>query len=248
MRIGKQMVRFAFFLLVLFLLAARENLQARPALTFDGALVSGYLYRGVERCSKPVLQAELDTAGERLSFNLWGNLDLTDENERRLAITETRLSLAYGTRIHPLDMVTGVMQSFEQERKSTREVFLHAAMLIPMNPALGIYYDFDRIEGMYLDVGGHHVVGMSRNVVLEFRAALGFGDAAANEEAFNYGSGALRDFNMGATLFLMIEEYTMVSIGCRYWSLVDPDLRSVVAENRQPLDGVIWQTALNHRF
>ncbi len=222
--------------------------SAQTELVFDGMLLTHYLDRGELVVDAPVMQAEFDMAVNEWSFNVWGNIDLTDENDSRLDLSETALSLAYTMAVDPLDLSVGVTQYMFPGESGTRETFLHAAMLIPLNPAVGVYYDFDQINGTYIDGSIHHVVELSTAVSLESRVAIGYGDAAANHDAFRYDKAALRDIGVGATLLFNLNRHTVLSTGGSYWRLIDPDLRDTVESSDGAVNGMIGKIAIHRRF
>ncbi len=217
---------------------------AQPAVTLDGALLTHYVDRGELVVNGPVVQSALTLAGGGLTFGVWVNLDLDDANDRLLEITETELSLAYGVTLDPLDLEFGIRQYIFPEEPGTREVILHAMLMVPLNPAIGVYYDFEEIEGVYIDLGCHHIIDVTPSLALDLRASLGYGDAAANRDAFEFDQDAWRDLNLGATLQYAIDRHSQMSFGGTYWRLVDRDLRDAVDDD----GGLVWQVAFQRRF
>lgn len=217
---------------------------AQPQMTFEAAGLTHYLDRGELIGDDPVLQAQIDVDVNGLTFNIWGNVDLTDANDRLLEVTETQLSLGYGFELHPLNLAVGVTQYLFPDQEGTREVFAHAALAAPLNPAVGIYYDFDRVEGAYIDAGIHYEARLAASTALEMRVALGYGDSASNLEDFDYAQAALRDLTLSATLRSELDRRTIVSAGAVYWLLADADLREHVEDN----GGLIFKVAVQRRF
>ncbi len=224
------------------------DVSAQPGISVDGALKSHFVDRGELVVDAPVLQAEVDVVFDGFSFQVWGNLDLTDENEHALEITEAELTLAYGVTLHPLDATIGVGQSLFSDESATREIFAHLAMLLPLTPSLGVYHDIDEIEGTYIDFDVHHVFEVTPVVSLETRGSLGYGDAAANDDAFQYDKDALRDLNASAAFLFYLDRHSMLSIGGRYWRLVDADLRDTVKAGGGTAEGVVWNLSVHRSF
>lgn len=217
---------------------------AQPVLNVDVALISHYLNRGELVVDAPVLQPQLEISSAGWSFNAWGNWDLTDQNDRRLEMTEAALTLAYGFDLNPVNLSVGVTECLVAEGAGTREVFIHAAMMLALNPAVGAYFDIDRIEGMLVEISAHHDVAVFPEVGLELRTALGYADAAANRDAFGLEQAALRDVNLGATLRYAFLPRVTLSVGALYWRLINTDVRAAAKDDA----GIIWRLALQGRF
>lgn len=224
------------------------QVPAQTELTVDGMLLTHYVDRGELVVDASVMQLEFDTAVNQWNFNLWGNVDLTDENERRHELTETALSLAYRQTLDPLDLSAGLTQYMFSDASGTREAFLHLAMLLPLTPSVGGYYDFDQVRGTYLDGSLHHVLALTSAFWLEARVSLGYGDAAANAHAFDHAAGALRDVNAGGKLHFDLHPRCRFSVGGYYWRLLDPEVRETVRTHDGKVGGIVGSMALNYRF
>lgn len=225
-----------------------STVWADPELSFDGMLANRYLDRGALVIDAAVFQAELGVALNGFEFGVRGVFDLTGERDRAGDFFKTELSLAYGFDLDPMDLLVGVSQAAELEQPWEREVFLHAVMRLPLNPAVGIYYDFDLIEGVYLDIGAHHDVRISDSVSIELRTALGYGDAAFNRDAFGYAHEALRDFTAGAAMMYQPDHRSLISVGGTFWRLVDQDLRAWVDRSGDETEGFVLTASFQRRF
>jgi hypothetical protein len=203
--------------------------------------MSGYMWRGQYYSDEPVLQPSV-TVGDAhgFSFNVWGNLDLTDNNnaydettgalvtERKDEFTELDLTLAYTLPLEgPIGLTLGFIQyTFPAYSLSTREFYATIVGKTLLNPTLSIYGDVDAAEGFYGNFGLSHSFALAEKLTLGLSASIGYGTEKYNAFYFGVEDDLVNDVNAGATLTYAITEKFSLTALATYTTLIDSDIEA----------------------
>ncbi|MBN2808401.1 MAG: MipA/OmpV family protein [Deltaproteobacteria bacterium] len=207
--------------------------------------VSKYVWRGLEVNEDPVLQPSLTVAYGGFSFNLWGNMDLTDFGEdecvytsdcksRAGQFTEIDLTLDYSHSFDKFTLGAGII-SYQfpnwDESEDTHEVYLAFSYDCLLAPALTLYYDFDEVDGFYANFSIGHSFALSEKVGLDLSASLGYGDSDYNAAYFGVDESALVDANGSIALPFQVSDKITITPILSLSTVVDSDLRDSVKSN-----------------
>lgn len=127
---------------------------AAPAaeVAYELGFASAYVWRGIALTDGPVFQPAVRIAhGSGVALELWGNVDLDDDNDLAGEIGEVRITVDFGRRLGAFELGGGLTEYLfpNTPYPGTREVYLRAALHAVVTPKLELFYDFDEIEGLY---------------------------------------------------------------------------------------------------
>lgn len=222
-------------------------LAEEPSVSVDAEalVVSKYVWRGLEINEDPVLQPSMTVAYGGFSFNVWGNMDLTDFGEdeciytsdcesRAWQFTEIDLTLDYTHSFDKFTVGAGVI-SYQfpnwDESEDTHEVYLAMSYDCLLAPGLTIYYDFDEVEGFYANFSLGHSFAINDKVGIDLSGSIGYGDSDYNEAYFGVDDGALVDVNCSIAIPYQVTDKISISPVLTLSSIVDSDLRDSVESN-----------------
>ena len=211
----------------------------------EALVVSKYIWRGLEVNEELVLQPSLTVAYGGFSFNVWGNMDLTDfgkdecvytsDCENRAGqFTEIDLTIDYSYSFDKFTIGAGII-AYEfpnwEDSEDTHELYLALAYDCLLQPALTIYYDFDEVEGFYANFSVGHSFSISDKLALDLSSNIGYGDSDYNLAYFGIDDSALVDFNCSIAMPFQVTEKISVTPVISFTSLLDSDLRDSVESN-----------------
>ena len=166
---------------VVVLLLALPGAGAAVEVSYGASLLSHYVWRGIALTDDPVFQPSVRIAHDRgISFEVWGNVDLGDDNDTPGEITEARLVLDYRRRVGAVEIGAGVIEYLFPNTPfpGTREVYLDLAVDALVAPRLEIHYDVDEIEGAYLRLALAYRRDLRPRWSAALEASAGWADAA----------------------------------------------------------------------
>ncbi|MCK5915110.1 MAG: hypothetical protein KAG92_03140 [Deltaproteobacteria bacterium] len=212
-------------------------------------LVSQYNWRGMVLNEDLSLQSSLTVAKGGFSFNVWGQMDLTDFGEDECHYTDDCDSRAW--QFTEIDFVLDYSHSFDKftvgvgvifyefpnwdHSEDTHEVYLATAYDCLLQPALTIYYDFDEVEAFYLNFAVGHSFAVNDKFSVDLSSSIGWGDSDFSDYNFGEDSNALIDFNFGVAAPYKITDNITVKPFLMFSSIVDSDNRDSV-DDRQYCD------------
>ncbi len=211
----------------------------------EALVVSKYIWRGIEVNEEFVLQPSVTVAYGGFSFNLWGNMDLTDFGKdecvytsdcesRAGQFTEIDLTLDYSHSFDKFTLGAGII-SYQfpnwEESEDTHEVYLALSYDCLLAPALTLYYDFDEVEGFYANFSVGHSFAINDKVGVDLSGSIGYGDSDYNEAYFGVDDGALVDVNCSVSMPFQVTDKITITPMLNLTSVVDSDLRDSVDSN-----------------
>ncbi len=221
------------------------------------AVLSKYVWRGQVVNDEAVLQPSVTvSAGNGLSLNTWGNLDLTDGTvaegggDAAGEFTEVDWTVGYALPLEgKLSVELGVIEYlFPFAGSSTREVFVSAGLDTVLAPALSLYYDFDDVEGLYASASVSHGVELPGELTLDLGASVGYGDSAYNEGYFGVADGALNDLTLTAGIGLPATAPVSVSVAVSYSVFLDSEIGDAAAEAFGDDSALVAGLTASYRF
>ncbi|MEA3333962.1 MAG: TorF family putative porin, partial [Pseudomonadota bacterium] len=211
----------------------------------EALVISKYVWRGIEVNKDPVLQPSLTVAYGGFSFNLWGNMDLTDFGKdecvytsdcesRAGQFTEVDLTLDYSRSFDKLTLGAGII-SYQfpnwDDSEDTHELYFALAYDCLLQPALTIYYDFDEVNGFYTNFSISHSFTVNDKIGIEMSSSVGYGDLDYNKAYFGIDDDALVDVNAGIAVPFQVTEKITITPMLTLTSIIDSDLRDSVENN-----------------
>jgi uncharacterized protein (TIGR02001 family) len=125
---------------------------AAAEVRYEVGLLSHYVWRGITLTEDPVLQPSVEIAhASGVTFEVWGNVDLGDDNDTEWELNEARLVVDYGRRVGDLELGVGLVEYLFPGTPfpGTRELSLRLGYDALVSPRLEVFYDVDEIEGAY---------------------------------------------------------------------------------------------------
>ncbi|MCD6268636.1 MAG: hypothetical protein J7J71_00690 [Deltaproteobacteria bacterium] len=215
-----------------------------PTVSVDAelTLISQYNWRGMVLNEDLSFQSSLTVAKGGFSFNVWGQMDLTDFGEdechytddcdsRAWQFTEIDFVLDYSHSFGKFTVGTGIIfYEFPNwdHSEDTHEVYLAMSYDCLLQPALTIYYDFDEVEAFYLNLAVGHSFSINDKFSVDLSSSIGWGDSDFSEYNFGEDSSALIDFNIGVSAPYKLTNNITISPVLMFSSIVDSDNRDSV--------------------
>jgi hypothetical protein len=195
---------------------------AQTTVGADMSLFSSYVWRGVSLTNKPVAQPNVYLAvpagNAMVTLGGWANIDVGSYDDPNDDISQSggvsSLNLAefdpWAEVNVPAGRATltgGVVgyvfpnnpPAIATEEVNTWEVYGKLGLAVPLNPKLAIYYDFDKVNGAYLEGSVSHAVplgGTSLN--LGALAGLSAGQAESAEDVNNFAENGFTHLDLSA--------------------------------------------------
>ena len=136
---------------------------ALPALAVDvstnTAIYSRYVWRGILVNDHAVFQPDVTFSGNGFEFNVWGTMDLTDDYNNQFEFNEVDYTLSYKWRTSRAEWSAGVLSYVfpNTTLSSTMEAYVGVTLNnLAFSPSVTAYYDFDEVDGLYLEFGASH--------------------------------------------------------------------------------------------
>jgi len=122
------------------------------AVRYGAGLFSHYVWRGITLTDDPVLQPSVTISHDGgVSLEVWGNVDLGDDNDTPWELTEARIVVDWSRQVGAVELGAGAVEYLFPNTPfpGTREVFVHARYDAVVSPRLDLAYDVDEIQGLY---------------------------------------------------------------------------------------------------
>ena len=197
---------------------------------------SKYMWRGQNVLNDWVFQPGASVGYKGLTGSIWSNLDLTGETVGAGQMTETDLTLDYTNNVPGLDVLefsvgTIYYSYLNTHAHPTAEVYGGLGLGVPLSPAVRWFYDFDLIEGSYLQFSLGHTIEKFHQwrddcyCSLELGASVGYGTDGYNNGYFEVDQGAWNDLTLTAGVPICLGKFTIKpSLG--YSMMIDEGIRS----------------------
>lgn len=205
---------------------------------FEGnlSLSDAYIFRGVPQNENGVVQADATTsisAGDRgtLAFGAWGNMDLSNDtgdavfpDGNKGEFSEIDLILSYARPIGSTDLEIGIIgyQFPNKVGSSTNELYVTGSWdLYGLAPALSLYWDWDQIDGVYLNGSVSRGFEISEKTSAEAGASLALSDSNHAKGYYASSGGGLGDARVHGNIAYAWDEHTKFSASLNLSTIVD---------------------------
>ncbi|MEN8148469.1 MAG: hypothetical protein ABFS86_01525 [Planctomycetota bacterium] len=204
----------------------------RVIVEVEAAVYSKYVWRGLVMVDDGVLQANVDIMWRGFTFTGWGNVDLTDENDKKGEFSELDVIVDYEIDAGPLDLHVGAIGYFFPDAGGdTTELYVSAGLDVLLSPTLTIYRDIDEVDGWYLSLSGSYSFGglfqLTEKVGLspELTASVGWADSGYNSDYYRHGDNGLADLTVGFVVPWSVLDTATVFAGAWASMLLDRTAR-----------------------
>lgn len=195
-------------------------------------VMSAYVWRGQVLNDEVVLQPDFAASTDfGLSFDVWGNMDLTDNLGASGKFSEIDLVAAYTVPM-PEDSIVGVdlaviNYQFPQAGGDTTELGATVGFDTFLAPFVAANWDIDAVAGgIYLSagLGYEQAVDEEGALVLNAAAAIGWGNSDYNKGYFGSDSSAMNDANLSAGASYAVSETVSLGLSVAYSAMIDSDI------------------------
>jgi len=181
---------------------------------------SKYIWRGQNINDESVFQPSISLSRSGFSGSVWGNLDLTKENDYSGDFTELDFTMDYTTAVPGFEganfSVGTIHYQFPSTSfKPTTELYGGFTFAAPLSPSIRIYRDVDEIDGSYAQLGVGHIVEKLMTISescyygLQLGAAVGYSSSQYNRGYFGIDGGKFNDLTLSAALPFCLGSWTI---------------------------------------
>jgi uncharacterized protein (TIGR02001 family) len=210
--------------------AAQEDGDLEIGMNLD--LSSKYVWRGIDTVDDWVLQPSVDLSLRGFALNVWGNLDLTDENDDEGEFSEVDVTASYTFSLESVELTAGaITYFFPSAGGDTTELFASLGLDVPLSPSLTVYRDVDEVDGTYVAFSTGYALdgllglGESLGLKPELEVSIGYGDRDHNEAYYGERDDGFADLTLGLVVPFRPTESATVSGWVRYSTLLDGGIR-----------------------
>ncbi|MFC1511592.1 hypothetical protein ACFL5H_00145 [Candidatus Latescibacterota bacterium] len=194
--------------------------------SLDMNYASKYVWRGSVLAQNGVFQPSFTASMGDLSVNLWGNMDLTNENGVTRKINEWDYTVDYSTTVSGIGISTGIIgYTFPNSSgPGTTELYLGAGLDLPGSPSLTVYEDIEAVNGTYVSLSVIYSVPIMYMTSVDINAAVGLGSGKMNQALYAPSSGAgLADFLVNFSIPIPISDLFCVTPGVIVTSILNSE-------------------------
>ena len=201
---------------------------------------SKYIWRGQNVDDDPVFQSGISASYKGLTATIWGNLELTNINDKSGDFSELDYSLDYSSAmpgIGGVEYSVGVIYydfpgcTADGTRcPDTTEVYWGLNFELPLSPSITVYHDVDEAEATYISFAvGQSIekiaeLGPDVPVGMEIGASLGWGSASYNKYYWGTDQSKMQDLTLSVSFTMDIADWTFAP-SLNYVTLVSDDIR-----------------------
>lgn len=222
------------------LVSSCASLKGPPTLTTNTVASTQYNFRGVPQDARGVIMADATVAaavesGGTASATVWGNLDLTDEtghaafpDDNARNFSEIDGIVDYARKIGPISASFGFINyNFPNSGgESTTEVYAGARWEdVILHPSLKVFYDFDVLNGLYIQGDISHSLAVNEKTSVEFGITLGWMSDEQGKGYFGINESGISDNTLRAVGRYTLNEHTSFTAGVYYTAVLDSGLR-----------------------
>jgi hypothetical protein len=214
--------------------------ENKPEFKVSTGFFSKYIWRGQNIDDDPVFQPSISAAYGNITAAIWGNLELTNINDKSGDFSELDYSLDYSDAlpiIEGLGYSVGVIYyDFPGSTANgtripdTTEIYWGLNFDVPLSPSVTVYHDVDETEGSYVSLSTGHsiekIVGLGPDIPvgMEINASLGWASGSYNKYYWGTDQSKLNDLAFSISFPLEVAGWT-VKPSLSYVTLLSDDIR-----------------------
>ncbi len=207
-----------------------------------------YIWRGQVVSDKSVFEPSIAVRKSRFSALVWGNMDLTGQNEHRNEFIEMDYVLDYTSVIPDINRISYSIGAIHYDFpntwfKSTTEIYGGLTLAVPLNPYIKIYRDVDETKGSYIQVGAGHTIDKFFKISedcycgLRFGGSLSYGNSEYNKFYFGSGGGKLNDLNISLAAPVCVKNWIITPV-VYYSTMVNSQIRAATNKSDNLVAGI----------
>jgi hypothetical protein len=220
--------------------AAQDEMSLEITADYAGK----YIWRGQNLTDDPVFQPGVSGAYGNLTLGIWGNLDLTNINDRSGDFSEIDYYLDWSDDLSNLEglgySVGLIYYDFPGSGAGgtrvpdTLEAYLGLNFDLPANPTITGYHDLDEAEGTYITLSVGHTIeqafelGPDVPVAVDLGATLGWASASYNDYYWGTEQSKINDLVLSVSFPFEVAGLT-VTPNLNYVTLLSDDIRDTDA-------------------
>lgn len=224
------------------LVLVTSNAFSKDAIDFEikTGFFSKYIWRGQNLNDDPVLQPEINATCENITIGIWGNLDLTNINDKSGDFSEIEYFLNYSSDFPGLKSI-GYFIGFiyydfpgaaadGTRTPDTFEIYWGLNFDLPLGPSVTVCHDVDEAEGSYASLSfGHSIEKITEltpeiPVGLDIKSSLGWGSGSYNKYYWGTDQTKLNDLVFSVSFPIEISGWALVP-SLNYVTLLSDDIR-----------------------
>ena len=236
------------FILLLFVIGC-TSVRRPPEV--DGSLTasSQYNFRGVPQNDRGVLQPEVGitvpiSSDANAGFAVWGNLDVGDDTGGAIfpdgnggRLSEIDFTGSISRQLGSTDLSVGVISYNFPNGVGSSTTELHTMIaweLFGFTPTLAAFYDFDAVDGLYINGGLSRSNRVTNNLSVELGLSAGFTDRDHALTYYGSGSAGAADLFGTANVSYLYNDAVTASVSLSGSTLIKDELRDAV--DREGID------------
>ncbi len=161
---------------------------AGQEISVETSVKSGYAWRGKTVSDVPVFQPRIAFTGNYLYAEVWGNMELADDNNQAFEFNEVQYTLGMERQWGRMFFSSGLIHYTHpgMDTADTTEVYLGVTATTRFSPTVIIYRDIHEIEGTYIQFSLSHWIPLPWHNTdgLELFVMAGYGDSSYKEGHF----------------------------------------------------------------
>ncbi len=197
--------RLVLFALIVLNCSSLYAAQQQPKFALTADYFTKYIWRGQNLNDKSVFQPSVSVGLSGFTASVWGNLDLTGENQNAGEFTEFDYGLDYSAAIPDVNGVSFSIGALYYDfpnttEEPTAEVYGGLNFDLPLTPYVKWYRDVKAINGSYLQFGVGHSIGKIWELNdkcycgLQIGSSIGYGSPRYNKGYFDVDSARMNDW------------------------------------------------------
>lgn len=219
--------------------SAKVEVTAEADVTF----ASKYVWRGMLLVDDWVAQPSVTVGVGGLSFNFWGDYNMTDQNERKNKFDEIDLTVDYTFDLDKFSIPVGIIHyTFPNVDGAVDTTELYAGVGYDwiVSPSITFYYDVDEAHGFYIlgDLAySLELPEISKDISWSADFGAGIGWASSDYNNFYYGvdEAHFTDWHVGLSVPVGFLEYFSITPAVTYTALLDSEIRDTTEDDTNTL-------------
>ncbi|MCM8525160.1 MAG: MipA/OmpV family protein [Lentisphaeraceae bacterium] len=218
----------ALLLLSVFAFNAQAQDEKAWSVSLDQGIYDKYIWRGLQFNEEGVNQGALDVSydtGDMGTFgiNVWYNLDLDNENGTSGEFSEVDYTVWWEKSFGDFTLGAGhIYYDFsEVDLGSTREIYVSVSYDTFLAPSLTVYYDYEDVDGFYVDFGIGHSFDLGvADMSLDLGANIGWADDDMDNGYYNGDGAGFSNYSLSAAVNIPVGDNVTITPSVMYYSLL----------------------------
>ncbi len=190
---------------------------------------SAYVWRGITVNDEAVLQPSMDVTSGGFGFNVWGNFDLTDNDDtiEEYEFSEVDLTLSYSKSVGPVGIGVGIIEyMFPLAGDGTRELYLSLdyEIISGLSASLATYWDTDEVNGSYTSLGLSYAMNPTEALEVSIGGSVAYADEKHAEFYSGGTDGGFHDYALTLGASYAVTDALSIGAGITYTDTMDEDV------------------------